>query len=443
MKIENYKLKTSKKTKILIGSMVGIMALGGGYLLNRSLGKYQVTESFPIMNGKIQVNSGDISIIAVKLDDKDVTNIPQKGEGIRFDHAECTNGATGNWDSTNWRFLLSGLKQTKTKCTLYFLTGDEPVGGTEIEDKIQDLVNGGFYADQIYYEQEGEDNNIRFIGPDPDNYVTFNGETWRIIGLMENVETKSSGKQKLLKIIKKDSLGTYSWDLSAAGVQGGRGVNEWSQADLMYALKKYGGEITGLSNDKCGNSSCPSWSPLNATAQNMIEEVTWNTGTSETTSWTTLITPSYMYNVERSKNTGKKCTEDEDFCNDTVERQTTWIGKVGLMYPSDYGLATSGGQLKKRKQCLEISMFNWSNSANSYCKSNDWLLDSSTEQWTMIPVPDSLYAYYVFRVDPNGGVYSNTAYDTIAIRPVVYLKSNVKINGGDGTENSPYTLTIN
>ncbi len=30
MKIENYKIKTSKKTKILIGSMVGIMALGGG-----------------------------------------------------------------------------------------------------------------------------------------------------------------------------------------------------------------------------------------------------------------------------------------------------------------------------------------------------------------------------------------------------------------------------
>ncbi len=33
MKIENYKLKVSKKTKILIGSMVGIMALGGGVFI--------------------------------------------------------------------------------------------------------------------------------------------------------------------------------------------------------------------------------------------------------------------------------------------------------------------------------------------------------------------------------------------------------------------------
>ena len=30
MKIENYKLKVNKKNKILIGSMVGIMTLGGG-----------------------------------------------------------------------------------------------------------------------------------------------------------------------------------------------------------------------------------------------------------------------------------------------------------------------------------------------------------------------------------------------------------------------------
>ncbi len=30
MKIENYKLKTRKKTKIIIGSMVGLVALGGG-----------------------------------------------------------------------------------------------------------------------------------------------------------------------------------------------------------------------------------------------------------------------------------------------------------------------------------------------------------------------------------------------------------------------------
>ncbi len=389
------------------------------------------------MEGKIQVNSGDVSIVAVKIDNQDATSIPKKGEGKRFDHAECTNGATGNWDSTNWRFLLSGLEETKTKCTLYFLTGEEPVGGTEIEDKIQDLVNGGIYADQIYYEQEGEDNNIRFIGPDPDNYVTFNGETWRIIGLMENVQTKS-GKQRLLKIIRKDSLGTYNWDDSSSEINSGYGVNEWSQADLMYVLKKYSGDATVST---CGDSSCPSWTALKSDAQNMVEEVTWNTGTADTISWTTSITPGYMYSAERSTANGKQCTNGS-YCNDQVDRQTTWEGKVGLMYPSDYGFATSGGQLKKRKQCLEISMYSWNSSANNYCYQNDWLLDSSNTQWTMTPAPHSSNAFYVFHVNTGGIVNNRSADSASAVRPVVYLKSNVKINGGEGTSSSPYTLTI-
>ena len=30
-------------------------------------------------------------------------------------------------------------------------------------------------------------------------------------------------------------------------------------------------------------------------------------------------------------------------CNDTVERTISWLGKIGLVYPPDYGYATSGG----------------------------------------------------------------------------------------------------
>ncbi len=30
MKIDNYKLKNSKKAKVIVGSMVGLIALGGG-----------------------------------------------------------------------------------------------------------------------------------------------------------------------------------------------------------------------------------------------------------------------------------------------------------------------------------------------------------------------------------------------------------------------------
>ena len=33
------------------------------------------------------------------------------------------------------------------------------------------------------------------------------------------------------------------------------------------------------------------------------------------------------------------------------ERPTKWTGKIGLMYPSDYGYATSGGSTTNREAC--------------------------------------------------------------------------------------------
>ena len=40
-------------------------------------------------------------------------------------------------------------------------------------------------------------------------------------------------------------------------------------------------------------------------------------------------------------------------------RSTSWTGKVGLMYPSDYGYATSGGTTTNRASCLAKEIYNW------------------------------------------------------------------------------------
>ena len=48
------------------------------------------------------------------------------------------------------------------------------------------------------------DENIRYYGSNPNNYVRFNNELWRIIGVFgENI-----------KLVRKDSLGVLSWDVS-------------------------------------------------------------------------------------------------------------------------------------------------------------------------------------------------------------------------------------
>ncbi len=397
------------------------------------------------MNGKIQVNSGDVSIIAVKLDDKDVTEIPQKDQNISFDRAECGNDAEGYWDNTNWEFKIRNLTKPKTKCTLYFVSNELSSENKEITQFLFNKVSDWRYADQIVYEQNGNDNNVRFIGSNPDNYIYFNCqegatqssstcETWRIIGLMDNITTADGKNEKLLKIRKKDSLGSAEvWDRSESGVNQGNGVNEWSQADLMNYL----------------NGSF--FQKFNETAQSMIETVVWNTGTmdkpfddnSYTTNYSNLINPRYMYDAERSSNHGKICSATGSYannCNDTVERTTKWTGKVGLIYPSDYGFATSGGQLKNRNNCLERSMYSWS----SDCYENDWLYYSRT--WTITPTPRSYGAFYVFYIDNSGDIYCAYAdeymYEAGVVFPVMYLKANIKITGGEGTSSKPYTLAL-
>ena len=77
------------------------------------------------------------------------------------------------------------------------------------------------------------DQNIRYYGSNPNNYVSFNNELWRIIGVFGNN----------VKLIRSEKLGDLSWDSSESSVNNGYGVNEWSQADLKNYLNTmyYGG----------------------------------------------------------------------------------------------------------------------------------------------------------------------------------------------------------
>ena len=80
------------------------------------------------------------------------------------------------------------------------------------------------------------DENIRYYGSNPNNYVSFNNELWRIIGVFgDNV-----------KLVRKDSLGELSWDSSESSVNNGWGVNEWSQSALKNYAKTTAAAIASL-----------------------------------------------------------------------------------------------------------------------------------------------------------------------------------------------------
>ena len=89
------------------------------------------------------------------------------------------------------------------------------------------------------------DNNgeYRYYGANPNNYVSYNDELWRIISV-GNVKSSSTDtkREKRVKIVKADiltddnGLNAYSYDSSDSSINSGYGVNDWSKSDLMTEL---------------------------------------------------------------------------------------------------------------------------------------------------------------------------------------------------------------
>ena len=256
----------------------------------------------------------------------------------------------------------------------------------------------------------------RYFGANPNNYVWFNNELWRIIGVMY-VDNGSGTLQNRLKIIRSESIGDYSWDSSDSSVNGGYGVNEWSQADIMTLLNS--GDYYNRLNTYSSNG-------LISDAKEMIGNAKWYLGAHSSNS----VTSETMYSHERSSLSGKQCVQDEKSCSDSVVRKTLWVGKIGLIYPSDYGYAAN------MNSCSETNISSYYQS----CKYTTWLYKSSNI-WTISPTIISSAAYYVFFINSNGILNYFQANSEFGILPAVYLNADVKILDGDGTTDRPFILS--
>ena len=348
----------------------------------------------------------DINIIAAYIEQEDgtyqeVSDIPQTGYIINQEKSVCSNGAIPSW--INNGLFVENLTKSGTSCYLYFEIY-EPTAADTIE---------GLYPDNQTMLAYDEHNNLRYIGANPNNYVSFNDELWRIIGVFSE-DTHGLSGQKLIKLIRSESLGNIAWDTKNT-----YGVNDWSTAGLQTALN---GEYLN------GTGSYTSTGIKSDAARNMIETVTWKLGGTANYSSASNGLASHFYGYERGTTVYSG-------------RPTTWSGKVALMYPSDYGYATSGGSTTNREACLVKELYNWNSSSFSDCKNNDWLYDSSAVPWTL--TSDSSTSNYVFFVNSDGSLNNAAAaFYGNGVHPSIYLKSNIGISGGTGVSSDPYKLSI-
>ena len=278
--------------------------------------------------------------------------------------------------------------------------------------------------------------NIRYYGASPNNYIYFNCsdysnqtsstcETWRIIGVFD-------GK---LKLIRGSQIGKYSWDNknTSTGAEDNYGKNDWTTARLMKLLNprdyykvdsndnnlgqslyynSASGKCYSGQNNATVDCNFTSTGIKNDVTRNLISEETWNIGGWNSNS----VYSNQFYGYERGTTVYSG-------------RPTTWTGKIGLMYPSDYGYAADLSKCTK-----QLGSY-----IDSTCKSNDWLFNSNN-QWTLTPNSD--YVYLVFYVGSSGGLASHSADGSnYGVRPVLYLASDLAMESGDGSSSNPYKLS--
>ena len=305
-------------------------------------------------------------------------------------------------------------------------------------------VNLADYITRLYNNEETrtsnglkkdntEDENIRYYGSDPNNYVSFNNELWRIIGVFGNN----------VKLVRKDSLGELSWDSSDSTINSGNGINQWGEstyedgslyegADLQVYLNKmyYGGTSVTCYNGKNNQTTtCPTGT-IDETSKSLIDYHIWNTGAIESTKRTDTLA---FYSAERGTTNGKICTSGT-YCNDTVTRTTEWTGYIGLPYVTDWAYASSESVCETNMQTKDDS--------NVYiCKNNNWM-QRNTWAWYLSPSADGSYANYAWAVSGDGYASNYSAANSLVVVPSIYLKSNVLIESGNGTSSNPYTLKL-
>ena len=351
--------------------------------------------------------------IASYIDGEWSNEIPGKNDGYIVDKIVCDNGATGTWNNEEWGINIRNATK-KIKCSVYFIV--RPTTAKQIEALAA--------TDTTNFATDDADNNIRYIGANPNNYVYFNCsdysnqsdstcEKWRIIGVFKNVTKEDGTKEDLVKIIRDDNLGSIAWDSNS------NRANDWSTATLQTTL-----------NGEYYNGTYATGALKNDLTRNAIESVVWNLGGSSTYED---VTASMFYERERGTTVCRG-------------RPTTWTGRIALMYPSDYGYASSGNSTTDRASCLSKEIYNWGSASD--CYNNDYLFKNSYHQWTL--TPSSSYSSRVLVVGERGIVGALDAdSDTSMVnsyfsaRPVVFLKSNISITGvGIGTAESPFQLKV-
>ena len=336
---------------------------------------------------------------ALTLNGNKVTSFPFKG--MYKAQVTCA-GADGKWLYDDWKLAIENITSDNVTCDINFST----VPKTSLNDYIISLNGSGQGTGQVVNE-----NGYRYEGKNPNNYIWFNNEYWRIIGVFDSASHGQSNKN-LVKIIRDDVLDGLACDKS--------NTNNWNTSSLKSLLNgAYYNAQDGTSSGYCYGYGTKATANCDYTKRGiqsgyrgMIANVTWHLGGYSSTS----ATAEAFYGYERGTTVYSG-------------RPTSTTGYIGLIYPSDYGYSALSSSCART---INLSSYN-----SATCAGQSWLYGKGAE-WTL--TPNSSNSSYVFDLSVYGNVYSPDAYYGYGSRPVLYLDASVYKIDGDGSLNNPYIV---
>ena len=398
--------KIIKVVLVLLVMVISVLLI----VINNKGDKYYEIVGYPNMK------------IAVSYNGDARSDFPVKDSNLFYNVIATCDNADARWDYDAWELVIGNLV-SESKCKVSFTTRSKDtlynyivntlynnMDGSNNIYKEDHTINGNSYSE---YRYEGEDTLVN-------NYVWFNNELWRIIGAFpggtpttdaNNLGDGAPSVNNTVKIIRDNAIGSFAWHKS--------NTNDWTVASLNIEILN--NLYLNSSSGTCYfysttvGKACSFVDNGLANVQDFIENATWNLGGYDGSS----VTTANMYTYERGATV---------YSGNSV----VTTGKVGLMYPSDYGYSVTNAN------CSHTSR-NLGSYDSSSCGGKAWLLKYGYE-WTNSPNSGS--SSHVFYVGSNAYLNHTNANYGHGVRPVLYLKSNVYVTGGDGSINNPYQLSL-
>ena len=338
-------------------------------------------------------------LYALSLDGKRITSFPSKG--LYKANVSC-EGADGRWLYDDWKLAIENITSDVVTCDIKF----ETIAKTYLNNYIAGLAGTTQGTGQVVNE-----NGCRFEGKNPNNYVWFNNEYWRIIGVFDS-STHGQSNKNLVKIIRADVLDGLVWHKSD--------TNDWTAASLNSLLNgAYYNAQDGTRSGYCYGYSTAATANCDYTKKgiqsgyrSMVAKVTWYLGGSGTES----ATVAKFYGYERGTTVYSG-------------RPTSTTGYIGLMYPSDYGYSVLSSSCARTTNLYSYN--------SNTCAGQSWLYGKGDE-FTLSPHSSNRVA--VFILNYNGRVNNSGTSYGYAFRPVLYLDASVYKIDGDGSLKNPYIL---